>query len=75
MVAEKSPEVAARLWVLHEALAKEGPTERTGRVLKSVADICDPVRKFFYMWEAASGAFMRRQAAIAAVVAGMEYLK
>ena len=75
MVAYEATEAMARLKVLHRMLATEGPTERTGRVLKALAEICDPVREFARMWDAMSGPFGKRQAAVAAVEAAIEYLR
>lgn len=74
MVAEKAQELVRRLKALHEALASEGPTDRTGRVLQAVAEICDPAWKFAAMWKVAVTPFDRRQAAMAAISEVLEYL-
>jgi len=75
MVADKAVEVTARLKKLYFTLASEGPTDNTGRVLRALADVCDPVRKFAALWDAVTNPYVRKRAAAGAVDAAVEYLK
>lgn len=75
MTERQAVELTRRLKVLHLRMAQEGPTERTGEALKSLADICEPVKKFVAMWNEVATPFWRRNAAVAAMSEVIDLLR
>ena len=68
-------EVAKRVKVLHRLLASEGPTNTTGRALRSLSEVCSPVGKFVEIWDAVASPLLRRNVArdaVSDVVAHLE---
>jgi hypothetical protein len=75
MTHDEAVRLTALVKSLHRLLATEGPTERTGRVLRALAGACEPAKKFVAMWDTVATPFWRRNAAVAALGEAIDLLK
>jgi hypothetical protein len=75
MTTDAMKDVEKRVKELHRLLASEGPTNRTGRALRALSEVCSPAGRFVEMWDAVTSPLLRRNVArdaVSDVVAHLE---